>query len=675
MARKGINIHASFDLEGFSKSSQNLVRKLKQTERKMKNIGASLTTYVTAPITALGGLSVKAAADIETLKTSLETALGDTAGSVDSVFKSVEKFASTTPFALQEVTTAFIKLKNMGLDPSMDALKSYGNTASAMGKSLDQMVEAVADAAVGEFERLKEFGIKAKQQGDQVSFTFKGVTTTVQKNSQEIEQYLQNIGNTEFAGGIEKQSQTLNGVLSTMKDNLSLAAASIGEIILPAVKRLAEFITNAAQRFREFNPETKKIIVTVAALAAAIGPLIYGLGALSAAMTVIVLHPVAATVVALTAGFVALKIAVSESNKVFDYVKKATDSMKQAYENLGTEIEKINRLKGNIVNASREEIQMTLASTRATIANTNALIKENLERKKKLLALKEEALAVAMQATRGVGRQGDFIDVEMSKVKVIQANINALTAEISELQKQGGLAVDSIIDLQKILKDLDESGKNEDAGFVDKIESKILGIKEAIGGLTTKGLEMSLPLKLDLDMSVIPEFIEKIDYGVSALGQRIMDLKQQIQSQLEQFAKDTAVFLGESLGNALTGNLSAETFGKKALEIVGGFMKTMGSLMIAYAVSMGTFAESIKNIFTWPVALAAGIAMVAAGQAISNLAGRGLEGGTASAPNVSAPSAPGFSGFDTQEEVLISTVTLSGRDMVLQTKREKAFRR
>ena len=51
--------------------------------------------------------------------------------------------------------------------------------------------EAVADAAVGEFERLKEFGIKAKSEGDKVTFLFKGVSTTVGKNAAEIETFLQ----------------------------------------------------------------------------------------------------------------------------------------------------------------------------------------------------------------------------------------------------------------------------------------------------------------------------------------------------------------------------------------------------------------------------------------------------------------------------------------------------
>ena len=83
----------------------------------------------------------------------------------------IEDFASSTPFNVEQITEAFIKLKALGLDPSQEALMSYGNTASAMGKNLMQFVEAIADAATGEFERLKESGLKPEPR-EQVSFTF-----------------------------------------------------------------------------------------------------------------------------------------------------------------------------------------------------------------------------------------------------------------------------------------------------------------------------------------------------------------------------------------------------------------------------------------------------------------------------------------------------------------------
>ena len=41
-------------------------------------------------------------------------------------------------------------------------IKSYGDTSAALGKDLSQMIEAVADAATGEFERLKSLASKPK---------------------------------------------------------------------------------------------------------------------------------------------------------------------------------------------------------------------------------------------------------------------------------------------------------------------------------------------------------------------------------------------------------------------------------------------------------------------------------------------------------------------------------
>src|SRR5690606_32955527 len=102
----------------------------------------------------------------------------------------LNQFAAQTPYDLEQSVIGFTKLVNLGLTPSERALTSYGNTASAMGKSMEQMIEAVADAATGEFERLKEFGIKSSKEGDRVTFTFRGIKTEVGQNAAEIEKYL-----------------------------------------------------------------------------------------------------------------------------------------------------------------------------------------------------------------------------------------------------------------------------------------------------------------------------------------------------------------------------------------------------------------------------------------------------------------------------------------------------
>ncbi len=185
---------------------------------------------------ALAGLGIMAIVrdminvnvEFQRLQAMLVVATGS-AGAAAEKFDEIRKFAATTPYALNQSVEAFLKLKNLGLDPSMAALKSYGNTASSMGKDLMQMIEAVADASVGEYERLKEFGIKAKKSGDDVAFTFQGNTTKIKNNSKDIQEYLRSIGDIQFAGAMDAQMRTLGGQISNLKDNLDSLYVAIGE--------------------------------------------------------------------------------------------------------------------------------------------------------------------------------------------------------------------------------------------------------------------------------------------------------------------------------------------------------------------------------------------------------------------------------------------------------------
>lgn len=235
---------------------------------KMAKTATAGVGLLAGGVVGLGVASVKAAADVETMKVALKTAMGGDASAAGKAFDTISKFAAKTPYQMDEVMRSFIKLKNMGLDPSEKALTSYGDTASAMGKGLNDMIEAVADAATGEFERLKEFGIRSSSEGDRVKFTFKGVTTEVGKNSKEIEQYLIKLGETNFTGGMEQQSQTLSGLLSTMKDNFSITMSTFAtesgllDVAKNAVQGLSTFVEQNKDTFVRWGREAIDVIRT-----------------------------------------------------------------------------------------------------------------------------------------------------------------------------------------------------------------------------------------------------------------------------------------------------------------------------------------------------------------------------------------------------------------------------
>ena len=210
--------------------------------RGLTDSAKSAAAAVGAVVSVSAGMSklVQTARQTDILTASLKTMTGSSENAA-MAFSELQKFAAQTPYTLDQSVQAFTKLVSLGLNPSQKAIESYGNTASAMGKDLTQMIEAVADATTGEFERLKEFGIKAKQQGDQVSFTFQGVTTTVGKNAAEIEGYLQGLGNNQFAGAMANRMATLDGALSNLQDSWdglfrAISSAGTGEAIAEQVR-------------------------------------------------------------------------------------------------------------------------------------------------------------------------------------------------------------------------------------------------------------------------------------------------------------------------------------------------------------------------------------------------------------------------------------------------------
>lgn len=200
--------------------------------------------------------------EFDVLNAALITVTGSSAAAAKE-FAWIKEFAASTPFDLAQVTEAFVKMKSFGLDASAASLTSYGNTAAAMGKSLSQAIEAVADASTGEFERLKEFGIKARIEGEQVKLTFQGVTTTIGNNAAEITRYLQGIGNIEFGGAMAERAKTLDGAISNLSDSwnglfLTISQQNAGQLIHDSVTLASGAIGDAIDIIGAMNRATEE---------------------------------------------------------------------------------------------------------------------------------------------------------------------------------------------------------------------------------------------------------------------------------------------------------------------------------------------------------------------------------------------------------------------------------
>ena len=215
-----------------SQSLNKLNKSAITTNASMSRLQATLISIASgAAAIAVGRGIARSASKFEILRAQLKTMTGDSK-KAEIAFNRLKKFSDVTPFNFDQSVKGFVKLKALGLVSTIEegekALKSYGNTAAAMGKTLEQMVEAVADAATGENERLKEFGIKAKKQGEETAYTFQGVTTVVKNSARDIQKYLLGIGNVQFAGAMTEQAKGITAAMSNITTNFELFLDAIG---------------------------------------------------------------------------------------------------------------------------------------------------------------------------------------------------------------------------------------------------------------------------------------------------------------------------------------------------------------------------------------------------------------------------------------------------------------
>ena len=199
------------------------------------------------------GKVVSVTAEFQRLQTVLANTLGsDSAGTM--AFAMIQDFATSSVYSVQELTEGFVKLASRGITPTREMLRQMGDIAASQGKSFDQLTEAMLDAMTGEFERLKEFGIRASSQGDQVAFTFKGVTTTVKKTDDAIRDYITSLGNLEgVSGANEKIAGTLGGKLSNLGDAFSSLFFTIGEGSSGPMSGFIDLMTQTISAVAEFG--------------------------------------------------------------------------------------------------------------------------------------------------------------------------------------------------------------------------------------------------------------------------------------------------------------------------------------------------------------------------------------------------------------------------------------
>ena len=215
---------ASQDIEGVGSKLSSLGKGI---GGKLGGLAAGF--FAIDGIRQLGAAAIETSAKYQTLQAVLENTFGNT-GQAREALANITGFAAKTPFQVDELSSSLVKLANQGFTPTMAQLTNLGDLASSTGKGFEQLTEAIIDAQVGEFERLKDFGVRAQKEGDNIRFTFKGQETQVKFTAAAIREYVLGLGRMAgVQGAMNKISQTTAGQISNLKDNWDQLLKTLGD--------------------------------------------------------------------------------------------------------------------------------------------------------------------------------------------------------------------------------------------------------------------------------------------------------------------------------------------------------------------------------------------------------------------------------------------------------------
>jgi len=206
-----------------------------------------------------------AAASYETLRARLTQILG-TQDAANAKFTELQQLAASTPFQLEDIADAFIRLKAAGFDIDLEKFRSLGDVAAASNKPLAELADAMISAGRGQAAMVDNFvGLAGKAEKGALTLTnaFTGVRKEGVATKDGILEFFVAAGKAkEVEGAMDRLSKTATGKLSTMGDAFKAAKATVGDVFLPAFKTAIDGVSTQVQGI---TPRLKRMAESIMA--------------------------------------------------------------------------------------------------------------------------------------------------------------------------------------------------------------------------------------------------------------------------------------------------------------------------------------------------------------------------------------------------------------------------
>ena len=304
----------------FQQKAQQVERNLGSLEKRLTSLGKSLSVKLTAPLAALGAVALKNADTQQQAEQRLLTALKGRTDIQQRLIAQAAELQSRSVLGDEVVIGQQAYLASLGMTEEQigRVIEASAQLSAATGMTLDSAVKNLA----------KTFGGLTGELGESIP-KLKELTVEQLKNGEAVDFILEN-----YKGFAESAAQTALGPLRQLNNAWGDFLEQIGAAMMPFATKVTRALTVVVQMLQPLSPAMKQVLVVVAGLAAAIGPLSLGIGAvikvlpmLSAGLTAL-LSPVGLVVAAIVALGAAFAYARIEKQKMIDEMAES-DSLEE----------------------------------------------------------------------------------------------------------------------------------------------------------------------------------------------------------------------------------------------------------------------------------------------------------------------------------------------------------
>lgn len=600
-------------------------KEIQSVGKSISNVGSNLTKSVTAPILAAGTASFKLASDMNESLSKTEVTFKKNATEIKKWSETtLEQFGISKGAALEYASKYGDMATGMGMS-TKEAVKLSKNITGLVGDlaSFKNISQDIADTALtaiftGETESLKQLGIVMTQTNLQEYARSQSIKKNIKDMTQQEQvmlRYNYVMAMTKNAqGDFNRTSDQSANQMRIAQESIKQFGASVGSIFLPHVTKMIQKVNQLLSKLNNLSDSKKRTIVTIAGIAAAIGPVIMTFGKLvtSVGSVISVIGKIGmmfknfgtiSAMLASPAGIVVAVLAAIAVAAVLVY--KNWDKIKPVIDKVVKSLQPAIKIFKDMLSACKETLapigSLLKKSFGSAIAESTGIVSKEFGSTNDIIKSFGQTCTKIMSAIAPIVKKAVEVIAEVLKkvIPVVASQIPKAVSIVSKVIKSAMKVIEKIAPVIKtvlstIAKAMPMMQKRVSSTFnailpiIKMVAKLLLKVGAVIGSVISKAVQAAMPV------------IQKFGTCVEAVFPVVAKIVQKMQPVFEvafSVIGKCVSFLGDNISSVFSGIMTA--FGG-LLDFItnvftGNWKKVLGNIRTIFAGIFQSFAGIVKT--------------------------------------------------------------------------------